>query len=163
MNFDGRRIGTIKTAGAYKRNDRDLTQSKRQVTGKGAPPPPQRKYRNQKVTLDGHTFDSKKEAEVYVQLRSLEKAGAIRNLELQPEFSFPLRGKPVRYLPQKKRKDGSWCQGRPIRYRADFSYDERQGEKWVPVVIDVKGFDTQISRIKRALVYAFHGVVVEIV
>jgi len=161
MALEGRRIGAIQTAGLFKRNARDLAPSRRSNTGQGAPPPPKPKYGNTKVNVDGHSFDSKKEAQVYVQLRSLEKAGAVRNLELQPKFHFPLRGKPLRHLP--KYRNGKTVQGIPISYRADFRYEELRHGKWVPVVIDVKGFDTQVSRIKRAMVAAFHGVEVEVV
>lgn len=161
MALESRRIGSIKTAGAFKRNARDLAPSRKVATGKGAPPPPARKYRNVKVNVEGHTFDSKKEAEVFVQLRALEKAGAIRNLEVQPRFEFSLRGQPVRHLP--KLRNGRPVKGRPITYSADFKYEELRKGKWEPVVLDVKGFDTQVSRIKRALVLAFHGIVVEIV
>lgn len=164
MLQDGRRIGSIKTSGAFKRNARDLPKSQVIPTGKGAPPPPPpRKYRNVKVEVDGHKFDSKREAEVYVQLRSLEKAGAIRSLVLQPRFKFPLRGKPLRHLPRVSARTGKRMLGVEISYRADFSFEEQRKGKWVPVVIDVKGFDTQISRLKRAMVAAFHNVVVEIV
>ena len=164
MVQEGRRIGRIVTSGVYKRNARDLNPRVRVATGNGAPPPPKpNKYRNQKVTIDGHTFDSKKEGEVYVQLCALEKAGAIRGLELQPKFEFPLRGKPLRHLPHRARTSKRLVQGRPVSYRADFSYEEQDGNAWKKVVLDVKGFDTQISRLKRAMVAAFHGVVVEIV
>lgn len=158
-----RQIGSIKTKGAYLRNNRDLSHSQRVSTGTGAPPPPKpRKYGNTKVDVDGHTFDSKKEAGVYVQLRALEKAGVVRNIELQPRFEFPLRGKPLRYMPRVNKK-GTVCKGYPITYRADFSYEEKDGDKWVKRIIDVKGFDTQISRLKRSMVWNFHGVMVEIV
>ena len=42
-----------------------------------------RKYHNKKVTIDGITFDSKKEARRYQELKLLERAGEIQNLELQ--------------------------------------------------------------------------------
>lgn len=162
MVLEGRRIGAITTAGIYKRNARDLTKSKQIRTGNGAPPPPpRRKYQNVKVNVEGHTFDSKKEANVYVQLRALEKAGAVRNIEVQPKFHFPLRGQPVRHLPRKWK--GKLIKGSPLSYSADFRYEELDGTKWKTVVLDVKGFDTQVSRIKRALVLAFHGVIVEVV
>lgn len=44
------------------------------------------KYHNKKVTYKGIKFDSKKECYRYKQLRLKEKAGLIRELELQPKF-----------------------------------------------------------------------------
>ena len=44
------------------------------------------KYRNQKVKVDGVSFDSKLEAKRYMELRLLERADKIINLELQPRF-----------------------------------------------------------------------------
>lgn len=43
-----------------------------------------RKYHNTKTVADGIKFDSKLEAERYAQLKILERAGVIRELELQP-------------------------------------------------------------------------------
>lgn len=160
---NSRRIGGFTTSGAFKRNARDLPMSQRIPTGTGAPPPPARKYLNEKVNVDGHQFDSKKEARFYAQLLALEKAGVVRAIQLQPRFEFPLRGKPLRALPRVRKSDGALMQGRALSYRADFSFEELEGGKWVKRVVDIKGFDTQTSRLKRALVYGFHGVMVEIV
>ena len=41
------------------------------------------KYHSRKQTIDGHVFASKKEAQRYSELKMLEKAGEISNLELQ--------------------------------------------------------------------------------
>ena len=44
------------------------------------------KYGAKPTIVDGTRFDSTKEANRYGELRLLEKAGAITNLELQPKF-----------------------------------------------------------------------------
>src|SRR5690606_369436 len=44
------------------------------------------KYRNVRTTVDGITFDSKREAERYGELKTMEAAGVISDLELQPRF-----------------------------------------------------------------------------
>ena len=51
----------------------------------------QDKYGNRKVTIDGITFDSKREMKRYCELKLLEKAGEISGLELQPEFDIQNR------------------------------------------------------------------------
>ena len=99
------------------------------------------KYRAIKTTVDGITFDSKAEARRYRELRTLEKAGAIRGLELQPEFPITAR-------------NGE----RVATYRADFAYLE-EGQR---VIEDVKSSPTRtpVYRLKKKLVEAEHGVVI---
>lgn len=80
------------------------------------------KYHNKKTEVDGYTFDSKKEARRYSELKLLESAGEIVNLQLQPKFllqdSFKYDGKTMR----------------KIEYIADFRYVENGKD----VVEDVK-------------------------
>ena len=93
------------------------------------------KYNAKKTTIDGITFDSKKESERYAELKLLERAGEINNLRLQPRFvlqpAFEKNGK--RY--------------RKIEYVADFAYEE--GGK--TVVEDVKGMKTDVYKIKKKM------------
>ena len=53
------------------------------------------KYRAIKTVVDGITFDSKKEAKRYSELKIMEKAGIIATLRLQPEFKCMVKGKKV--------------------------------------------------------------------
>ena len=46
------------------------------------------KYRNEKTIIDGITFQSKKEANRYFELKMLQKAGEISALELQPKYEI---------------------------------------------------------------------------
>src|SRR5699024_10516014 len=96
----------------------------------------QNKYRNQKTVVDGIKFDSKKEADYYCQLKLLKKAGEIKDFGLQPRFElqpgFNKNGK--RY--------------RPITYYADFVVDNLDG---TTDIVDIKGFETQIFKIKQKL------------
>ena len=97
------------------------------------------KYRNVKTVVDGVTFDSGAEARRYGELKLLERAGEIENLELQPKFDCIIDGKKV------------------CRYRADFSYFTKEKR----VVEDVKGFKTPVYRLKKKLVEAlFPGVTI---
>lgn len=94
------------------------------------------KYRAVKTVVDGVTFDSKREAARYAELRLLEKRGFIRQLELQPEFKFQIDGKPI------------------FKYRADFRYFEGEGR----VIEDVKGVRTAVYRIKKKIIEAAFNV-----
>lgn len=93
------------------------------------------KYRAKKTKIDDIEFDSYMEAKRYRQLVTLEMAGEISDLVLQPKFrlmdSFKYKGKTVR----------------GINYIADFMYKE-DGKL---VVEDVKGARTKEYIIKSKL------------
>lgn len=93
------------------------------------------KYRNKKVIVDGKEFDSKKEGNRYKELRLLERAGEISNLELQPRF----------LLQDKFKKNGKTY--RKIEYVADFKYIEN-GKT---IVEDVKGIQTDVFKLKHKI------------
>jgi hypothetical protein len=106
------------------------------------------KYSNVKVIIDGIKIDSKKEGAHYYKLKDQLAAGKISNLTLQPKFD----------IAQSVILDGT---KRRIRYYiADFSYIDSAGKL---VVEDVKGFKTEMYKLKRHLVKEIHGIeVVEI-
>ena len=93
------------------------------------------KYRNKKVIVDGEEFDSKKEGNRYKELRLLERAGEISNLELQPRF----------LLQDSFKKNGRTF--RKIEYVADFKYIEN-GKT---IVEDVKGMQTDVFKLKHKI------------
>lgn len=95
------------------------------------------KYNAKKTIVDGHPFDSKREAERYCELKLLEKAKEIRNLELQPRF-----------LLQNKFKDKQGNTHRKIEYVADFMYVDKDGKT---VVEDVKGVLTAVYKLKKKM------------
>lgn len=99
------------------------------------------KYHASRMTIDGHTFDSRAEAEHYASLKLLEQAGVIHNLKLQPRFELQSA---FVYQGHKERK---------IEYVADFQY-EQNGEV---VVEDVKGMKTDVYKLKRKLFLYRYG------
>lgn len=98
-----------------------------------------RKYRNIPTEVDGIKFASKREAVRYSQLKLLERAGEISQLELQPVFKLAVGERPVRFT-----------SGRQAKYIADFAYWD--GEK--RVVEDAKGMLTPEYKLKKAMVEA---------
>ncbi|MBQ6264915.1 MAG: DUF1064 domain-containing protein [Clostridia bacterium] len=116
------------------------------------------KYKAQKVVVDGITFDSKKEANRYAELKILEKKGEISGLILQPSFVliptqyefFERYGKNGARL-----KDGRKRIEKQCVYRADFAYIDRNGQK---VVEDVKGVKTEVYKIKKKLMFFNFGI-----
>lgn len=94
------------------------------------------KYNNKKTIVDNIKFDSKSEANRYIELKMLEKARKISDLELQPKFILQ-----EKYINNKGEKI------RAITYKADFCYLE--GNKIV--VEDVKGMETKEFKLKKKL------------
>ena len=84
------------------------------------------KYHNRKVTVDGITFDSVKEANRYKDLKILERAGQIHDLQLQVKFKLiPAQ----REWTDETTKSGKPKKGKVIEhecsYIADFTYKNR--------------------------------------
>lgn len=94
------------------------------------------KYNSEKTERDGVVFDSKREAERYDELKLLQRAGEISELQRQVPF----------ILQEGFRKNG--YKFSPLKYVADFVYKDKNGKT---VVEDVKGFATDVYRIKRKI------------
>ena len=114
------------------------------------------KYKNTKTVVDGITFDSKKEAKRWTELKLLEKTGAISDLRRQVRYELI----PAQREPDKIGSRGGVIKGkvieRKVEYVADFVYcDLETGEI---VVEDTKGIRTTDYKIKRKLMLWVHGI-----
>lgn len=89
----------------------------------------------EKVWRDGILFDSLREADRWTELRLLEKAGEIVDLEHHRRWPLVVNNRLV-------------CQ-----YESDFSYEEN-GKL---VVEDAKGHRTEVYKLKRKLFHAVYG------
>ena len=94
------------------------------------------KFNAHRTEVDGITFDSKKEALRYMELKILSKTGHISELKLQPEYPMIVNGHKV------------------CSYRADFRYVEN-GKT---VVEDCKGMRTPMYQLKKKLLLACYGI-----
>lgn len=107
------------------------------------------KYGNNKIEYDGHTFDSLKEKRRYAELKLMERAGAIDELELQKEFEL---------IPAQYDENGK-CIERAVKYKADFYYYDF--EKNEMIAEDVKGYKGggayAVFTIKRKLMLQKYG------
>ena len=103
------------------------------------------KYHAKKTCVDGITFDSRREADRYLVLKSMEEDGAIEDLRRQVRYelvpAFDVDGKHYR----------------PVFYVADFVYVEDGKE----VVEDVKGMATDVYRLKSKLFARRYGKVIK--
>ena len=117
------------------------------------------KYGNKKTIVDGIEFGSQKEARRWQQLRLLERAGDIVELERQVVFEL---APSVQYAGKRATP--------ALRYVADFCYFEQRapgifGVKldgkpviWHYTVEDCKGMRTPVYKIKRHLMLAVHKI-----
>ncbi len=113
------------------------------------------KYNAKRTEVDGIVFASQREARRYQELRLLERAGEISDLELQPRFplSVPSTSGYVRRAAKALAQGGMFTIG---EYRADFKYRDW---KTVPYVVeDAKGFRTPLYRWKKKHVEAQYGI-----
>lgn len=111
------------------------------------------KYHNRKVeyrdpkTCKVITFDSEKERDYYLLLKDREQRGEIIDLKRQVEIEI----QPGFILPSGEKI-------RPITYRADFTY--KTNPYGVIHIIDVKGYKTEIYKLKKKLL-AYKGYYIE--
>lgn len=103
------------------------------------------KYHARKTTVDGITFDSRKEANRWTELRLMEKAGMIKDLERQ---------KPFELIPSQKDPDTGKTIERACYYLADFVYTENGNI----VVEDCKGVKTDVYILKRKIMLYRYGI-----
>lgn len=118
------------------------------------------KYNARKATVDGITFDSRKEAARYAELKLMERAGLIRDLERQVKFVLiPAQYEPDR-IDYSKSPKGRKVKGRLIErecaYIADFRYFSIEDGK--TIVEDSKGLKTKDYVIKRKLMLHVYGI-----
>lgn len=101
------------------------------------------KYGARRTFCDGMWFDSAKEADRWIQLKLLERAGEITELVRQQRFEL---------IPKNDRF-------RAVAYVADFVYvDTRTGHT---VVEDVKGVRTEAYKLKAKMMYHRYGIEVK--
>lgn len=105
------------------------------------------KYGAKKVTIDGITFDSKREGAYYTELRQRQILDEVTAVEMQKPYVL-------------KGPDGSVI----TTYRADFCFFDVTAGRYR--VVDVKGgkaTQTDVFRLKRKMMKSFLGIDVEVV
>lgn len=95
-----------------------------------------KKFNNKPTFVDEIRFDSKKEAQRYVDLKWLEKAGQIHNLELQPSFDLMVNGVKVG------------------RYVADFRYLDLSNNETIVEDVKSPATKTPVYRLKKKIMAA---------
>ena len=117
------------------------------------------KYKSKSIIIDGIVFQSKKEGRRWTELRMLERAGEITNLQRQvPYLLIPEQRAPSTDVYKKGSRAGQPKPGpvleRRVVYIADFVYQEN-GET---VVEDAKGMRTKEYVLKRKMMLYRYGI-----
>lgn len=94
------------------------------------------KFNAKKVSIDGNNFDSKLEADRYLELKLLEKQGVISELVFHKKYPLYVNNILI------------------CSYEADFVYKSNGKE----IVEDTKGFLTKEYKIKKKLMSAVYGI-----
>lgn len=110
----------------------------------GAAKPKASKYRNVPTVVDGIRFASKREAAYYSELKLREKAGEVYEIELQRRYALTA-------------PNGMLL----ATYVADMVFYDAVQRK--TRVVDVKGKETDMFRLKRKMMRGLLGIEVEIV
>lgn len=121
-----------------------MTLTRQEARALLAKPKRANKYHAKRITVDGRTYDSQAEARYGEQLLLLERARKVGGVERQRPFHvLGPKGELV------------------CTYNADFCFWDHEQDRFR--VIDVKGVETPVFRLKRKLLRAFLGIDVELV
>ena len=132
------------------------------------------KYGNERTEYKGAMYDSKREAEYAQELDVRERAGEVRNIRRQVRIDLRAASclgescspSPVTFQPSGKVafhvldfvfEEGRLCEDYPC------TMSEGIHNHWYIRYVEVKGYDTPVGKLKRAIVEAMLGVEIEVV
>lgn len=104
---------------------------------------PKNKYGAKRTVMDGITFDSRRESEVYADLLIRHRAGEITDLVRQRQFNIVVNGELIG------------------RYTADFSFNDLLAQR--ERIWDVKGVLTREFKRTKKLIKALYNVDIEVI
>ena len=107
------------------------------------------KYGNLKATVDGITFDSRKEANRWAELKLLQRAGQIYELRRQVVFEI---------IPTQRDEATGELVEKCARYIADFVYRDARTGRTVVEDVKSKATRTETYILKRKLMYYRFGI-----
>ena len=116
----------------------------------------------QRVEADGHEFGSIGEFHRYLELKTAQDNGEIRNLTCHTKYRLQISDDRPLLL-----RSGKYPKGVPATWTDDFSYEELfdvglETEGWRLVVEDFKGRDTYQERFKRGVFEMLTGIQVRV-
>ena len=105
------------------------------------------KYGAIKTRIDDITFDSKREAAVYCELKLLVRAGEINGLTVKPKLDLHAI-------------DPSGIKRKIATHYPDFKYFDTKAKEWR--YVEVKGRDLPLGKLKRKWAEAEHQIAIEV-
>ena len=99
------------------------------------------KYGNDRTVVDGKSFDSKREADRYSELKLLQSGGMIRDLELQVAVMLQGMNGPLKT-----------ATGRAMKCTVDFRYWCEDRQAWI--YEDAKGYPSRDWPVRKAVLAA---------
>ncbi len=117
---------------------------------------PKSKYRNEKVTYQGMSFDSKKELQRYLFLLDAERRGVISDLQRQVKFEL-IPAITEEYVAHLKTKDKVKTRTLQlaVMYICDFTYI-KDGQMVIEDVKSSPSLVTKEYRLKKKMMFAIH-------
>ena len=101
------------------------------------------KFKNKETIVDSIKFDSKKEADYYLSLKLQLKTGIVKEIILQPKYSYD-----IVYSANGR------TYNRKAFYKADFLVVYADN---TTAVIDVKGYQTDTFKRKKKIIEMLYG------
>ena len=133
--------------------DHSVVKQKRSHRASSSRVPRPNKFGAVPTTVDAIRFASKKESRRYLDLKLMEKAGLIRDLECQPKF-------PIHTLPQSCWGNAAAVPVRVATYIADFSYYDVESHRVVVEDVKSKATRTAVYRLKKKLIEVEHDITI---
>ena len=95
------------------------------------------KYKAIKTKIDNITFDSKKEARRYTELKQMQKIGVIKELQCQPRIPLVVNGKQIGY------------------YVGDFKYLDKLTNTYILEDVKTEATKTPIYKLKKKILETY--------
>tara|TARA_Y100000816_G_scaffold203866_1_gene150253 strand:- start:139 stop:474 length:336 start_codon:yes stop_codon:yes gene_type:complete len=95
------------------------------------------KYKAIKTKIDNITFDSKKEARRYTELKQMQKIGVIKELQCQPRIPLVVNGKQIGH------------------YVGDFKYLDKLTNTYILEDVKTEATKTPIYRLKKKILETY--------
>lgn len=95
------------------------------------------KYKAIKTKIDNITFDSKKEARRYTELKQMQKIGVIKELQCQPRIPLIVNGKQIGH------------------YVGDFKYLDKLTNTYILEDVKTEATKTPIYKLKKKILETY--------
>ena len=100
------------------------------------------KYKAIKTKIDNITFDSKKEAKRYTELKQMQQIGIIKELQCQPRIPLVVNGKQLGH------------------YVGDFKYLDKSSNTYILEDVKTEATKTPIYKLKKKILETYKPAII---